>query len=184
MDPPRILRFAGCLPVWASFSGSAKPIRTAIVNTHVVDASSSTARTRPRHLRRDPNAGWGPFSIPYHRICLGQACSPSLAVSRSPIFIAVTMSKFPLPSAAAPAGLPHDVRLQIVAPSAEPPGGAGWLHEIKHDGHRLLAIVSGDELKLISRNSQSPHSAVSRAVRRAPCRRLTAHHSRWRDGPA
>jgi bifunctional non-homologous end joining protein LigD len=39
-----------------------------------------------------------------------------------------------------------------VSPSAEPPAGQGWLHEVKHDGHRLLAIVSGDDLKLISRN--------------------------------
>jgi ATP-dependent DNA ligase len=44
------------------------------------------------------------------------------------------------------------VPLQIVSSSAEPPIGDGWLHEVKHDGHRLLAIVAGDELKLISRN--------------------------------
>ena len=33
------------------------------------------------------------------------------------------------------------------------PDGDGWLHEIKHDGHRLVAIVAGGgQLKLISRN--------------------------------
>lgn len=42
--------------------------------------------------------------------------------------------------------------LQIVAPSAEPPEGDGWLQEIKNDGHRLIAIIAGCELKLISRN--------------------------------
>jgi len=34
-----------------------------------------------------------------------------------------------------------------------PPDGEGWLHEIKHDGHRLIAIVdSGGRLSLVSRN--------------------------------
>jgi len=35
---------------------------------------------------------------------------------------------------------------------AAPPEGEGWLHEIKHDGHPLLAIIDGDDVKLISRN--------------------------------
>jgi bifunctional non-homologous end joining protein LigD len=47
---------------------------------------------------------------------------------------------------------PRTVHLQIVAPSAEPPAGDGWLHEVKRDGQRLVAIVAGDNLKLISRN--------------------------------
>jgi bifunctional non-homologous end joining protein LigD len=58
-----------------------------------------------------------------------------------------------LPSAAVPASLPADVPLQIVSPCAQPPDGDGWLHEIKHDGHRLVAIVPGrGQLKLLSRN--------------------------------
>jgi bifunctional non-homologous end joining protein LigD len=43
-----------------------------------------------------------------------------------------------LPGAAA-AEIPRDIRLQIVSPGAQPPEGEGWLHEINHDGHRLLA---------------------------------------------
>ena len=39
-----------------------------------------------------------------------------------------------------PAELPGEVRLQIVSSCAEPPAGDDWLHEIKHDGHRLLAV--------------------------------------------
>jgi bifunctional non-homologous end joining protein LigD len=62
------------------------------------------------------------------------------------------MSNFVLPSAATAATLPREVRLQVVSASAEPPQGSDWLHEIKHDGHRLLAIVAGDSLQLISRN--------------------------------
>jgi bifunctional non-homologous end joining protein LigD len=63
------------------------------------------------------------------------------------------MPKFPLPSAAVPAGVPVEVRLQIVSHCAQPPAGDGWLHEIKHDGHRLVAIVTErGALKLLSRN--------------------------------
>jgi bifunctional non-homologous end joining protein LigD len=62
------------------------------------------------------------------------------------------MPTFSLPAEAVPAELLQRVRLQIVAASAEPPGGQGWLHEVKHDGHRLLAIVASDGLRLISRN--------------------------------
>ena len=62
------------------------------------------------------------------------------------------MPKIALPPAATPAELPGEVRLQIVSHSAEPPARGGWLHEVKHDGHRLVAIVSGGRVKLVSRN--------------------------------
>jgi ATP-dependent DNA ligase len=42
------------------------------------------------------------------------------------------------------------------------------LHEIKHDGHRLLAIVAGDDVKLISRNGHDRTHLF-----RAPFRGLT-----------
>jgi len=58
-----------------------------------------------------------------------------------------------LPPGAVSARMPRDVRLQIVTPCKRPPVGDGWLHEIKHDGHRLVAIVRGDgQLMLLSRN--------------------------------
>jgi bifunctional non-homologous end joining protein LigD len=62
------------------------------------------------------------------------------------------MPKFAFPPAAVQAEIARPLRLQIVSPSAQPPDGAGWLHEVKHDGRRLLAIVDGGELNLISRN--------------------------------
>ena len=58
------------------------------------------------------------------------------------------MSTFPRPPAAIPADLPRDIRLQIVSTCPEIPDGDAWLHEIKHDGHRLLAIVGPDSLQL------------------------------------
>jgi len=43
----------------------------------------------------------------------------------------------------------HSARGGVVVRSA--PNGEGWLHEIKHDGHRLAAILDGrGGLKLIS----------------------------------
>jgi bifunctional non-homologous end joining protein LigD len=63
------------------------------------------------------------------------------------------MPSFALPPAAVPGEITRPPPFQIVSPSAQPPPeGEGWLHEVKHDGHRLLAIVSGGDLKLISRN--------------------------------
>jgi bifunctional non-homologous end joining protein LigD len=58
-----------------------------------------------------------------------------------------------LPLGAVPANLPAEIRLQIVSACAQPPSGDGWLHEIKHDGHRLVAIITGHgQLRLLSRN--------------------------------
>ena len=63
------------------------------------------------------------------------------------------MPNLVLPKGASPARQPNSVRLQIVEPSPAPPDGEGWLYEIKHDGHRLIAIVdAGGRLSLVSRN--------------------------------
>jgi bifunctional non-homologous end joining protein LigD len=72
------------------------------------------------------------------------------------------MPIYPLPSGVIPDELPQRVRLQIVATSVAPPDGEGWLHEVKHDGHRLLAIVTGDSVRLISRNGHD-RTALFRA---------------------
>ena len=53
----------------------------------------------------------------------------------------VPMPKFPLPISAVAADMPREIRFQLSSTRAEPPEGDGWLHEMKHDGHRLAAIV-------------------------------------------
>ena len=67
-----------------------------------------------------------------------------------------TLVRMPLnypPEGVFPANLPAKIRLQIVSSCARPPDGDGWLHEIKHDGHRLVAIITGRRsVKLLSRN--------------------------------
>jgi bifunctional non-homologous end joining protein LigD len=37
-------------------------------------------------------------------------------------------------------------------PAKEPPTGPGWIHEIKHDGFRIIAQREGDRVRLITRN--------------------------------
>jgi bifunctional non-homologous end joining protein LigD len=37
-------------------------------------------------------------------------------------------------------------------PALEPPSGAGWIHEIKHDGFRILARRQADRVRLYTRN--------------------------------
>ena len=57
-----------------------------------------------------------------------------------------------LPPGAIPASLPGDVRLQIVTPCKRPPSGDGWLHEIKHDGFRMLVRRDAAGVRLFTRN--------------------------------
>jgi ATP-dependent DNA ligase len=40
----------------------------------------------------------------------------------------------------------------LPSPAERPPSGAGWLHEIKHDGYRLMARRDGAGVRLLTRN--------------------------------
>ena len=55
--------------------------------------------------------------------------------------------------------LPNGSRLKssFIAPclprrTEQPPGGPGWIHEIKHDGFRILARRRADRVRLVTRN--------------------------------
>jgi bifunctional non-homologous end joining protein LigD len=39
--------------------------------------------------------------------------------------------------------------------AANPPSGAGWIHEIKHDGYRLMARRDGASIRLLTRNGNN-----------------------------
>ena len=36
-------------------------------------------------------------------------------------------------------------------PAAKPPGGPDWVHEIKHDGYRLIVRRDGDMPQLLAK---------------------------------
>lgn len=41
---------------------------------------------------------------------------------------------------------------QLAMRASKPPAGPGWVHEIKHDGYRMLALVDGRGTRFYSRN--------------------------------
>jgi ATP-dependent DNA ligase len=40
----------------------------------------------------------------------------------------------------------------LPSPAKAPPSGPGWIHEIKHDGFRIMARRDGAGIRLITRN--------------------------------
>jgi bifunctional non-homologous end joining protein LigD len=57
------------------------------------------------------------------------------------------------------------------SPAKAPPSGPGWLHEIKHDGFRILARRDAAGVQLITRNGHdfsSQHQDKEKAARRRP----------------
>ncbi|TMJ79013.1 MAG: hypothetical protein E6G76_29095 [Alphaproteobacteria bacterium] len=48
--------------------------------------------------------------------------------------------------------LPRLLQPCLHSPAAKPPGGAGWLHEIKHDGFRMLVRRDASGVRLFTRN--------------------------------
>src|SRR5271155_4402755 len=42
--------------------------------------------------------------------------------------------------------------LCLPRPAKQPPTGSGWIHQIKHDGFRIVAYRNGDRVRLVNRN--------------------------------
>jgi ATP-dependent DNA ligase len=61
----------------------------------------------------------------------------------------------------------------------EPPSGGQWLHEIKHDGFRIIARKSGERVRLYSRpgNDFTRRFPLIRRGARSPA--LPVMHYRW-----
>jgi bifunctional non-homologous end joining protein LigD len=54
----------------------------------------------------------------------------------------------------------------------EPPSGAGWIHEIKHDGYRTCLVVDGEESRAYTRNGHdwtAQYRPVVEASREIEC---------------
>jgi bifunctional non-homologous end joining protein LigD len=72
-------------------------------------------------------------------------------------------------------GIPEFVEPQLPTLVDRPPAGDGWLHELKLDGYRLIAVKSGDHVRLLTRRGnewtdRSP--AVVEAIGRLGPQRL------------
>ncbi|MBO0764138.1 MAG: DNA ligase D [Hyphomicrobiaceae bacterium] len=52
---------------------------------------------------------------------------------------------------AKPGPLPGVIEPQLASPTANPPAGAGWVHEVKFDGYRLMARIDRGRVKLLTR---------------------------------
>jgi hypothetical protein len=65
----------------------------------------------------------------------------------------------------------------------KPPAGPGWIHEIKHDGFRIIAVRDGARVRLLTRKASTLPDASLRSPRRLRCCRCalassTARRSR------
>jgi ATP-dependent DNA ligase len=59
----------------------------------------------------------------------------------------------------------------LLTPATKVPTGPGWIHELKHDGIRLIARKDGDRVRLWSRygrNRTSDFAKITVALRRLP----------------
>jgi len=57
-----------------------------------------------------------------------------------------------VPPGARKAELPLALFPQLATLVDEPPGGTGWIYELKLDGYRVLARIDGDDVRLFTRN--------------------------------
>ena len=67
--------------------------------------------------------------------------------------------------------LPRTQPLALAMVVEVPPAGDDWLHEIKHDGYRIVARIEEGEVQLVSRNGKDwtkEFPQVARAVSRLP----------------
>src|SRR6185295_7057627 len=69
------------------------------------------------------------------------------------------------------APMPKTQPLALAMVVEAPPAGDEWLHEIKHDGYRIVARIEEGEVRLVSRNGKDwtkEFPQVARAVGRLP----------------
>jgi ATP-dependent DNA ligase len=55
------------------------------------------------------------------------------------------------------------------SPIKQPPAGSNWLHEIKHDGFRIMARKDGKGVRLYTRNGYDFVDRFPRIVEAASC---------------
>ncbi|MEO5702074.1 MAG: non-homologous end-joining DNA ligase, partial [Casimicrobiaceae bacterium] len=79
------------------------------------------------------------------------------------------------------AAMPRALAPQLATLAKDPPLGAGWVHEIKYDGYRMVCRIAGGDAQMYSRNGKdwtARFSTIARALGRLPVREA------WIDGEA
>src|SRR5215212_992621 len=64
--------------------------------------------------------------------------------------------------------------------SESAPSGPQWIHEIKHDGYRIVAVKRGDKVRLWSRNGRDwsrEFTAIADTLRTLPTAPSTARRA-------
>ncbi|MEH6743436.1 DNA ligase D [Hyphomonas sp.] len=64
--------------------------------------------------------------------------------------------------------LPEFTPPQLASLRDAPPAGEDWIHELKFDGYRIQALISGDQVRLMTRNGHdwtARYPTISRALR-------------------
>ena len=77
------------------------------------------------------------------------------------------------------AALPDQMAAQLALLVDEAPAGAGWVHEIKYDGYRMLCRIADGQCRMFSRNGKdwtAPFATIADAAARLPV------ESAWIDG--
>ena len=76
---------------------------------------------------------------------------------------------------------PERIEPQLATASKHPPTGERWVHEIKHDGYRMLARIADDKARMQSRSGKDWSAAFPSLVRALPSLPVK---SAWIDGEA
>ena len=64
--------------------------------------------------------------------------------------------------------MPPFIVPQVPTASPEPPNGARWIHEIKHDGFRTLLAIQDGTVRAFTRNGHDWTGHMGRSSRPVP----------------
>ena len=105
------------------------------------DRSVLTGRTMAE-IKTAKDAVWGPDGL------VRTGPEPAQSTASAANTSSIDLSGLP---GAKRGTLPEDFRPQLATLVDAPPDGDEWLHELKYDGYRLIARISGDTVRLITR---------------------------------
>ena len=78
-----------------------------------------------------------------------------------------------------PAPMPTVITPQLATLVKASPAGAGWVHEVKYDGYRMLCRIQDDDARIISRNGKEWTEDFASIAEAAA--KLSLHNA-WLDG--